>query len=70
MAVPDARAPLLPASRTDRFELFDRRTASRANEQWQCDHTELDVEIVDAAGARARPWLTVVLDDYSGAFAG
>ncbi len=29
-----------------------------------------DIEIVDAAGARARPWLTVVLDDYSRAIAG
>jgi transposase InsO family protein len=54
----------------DRFELVYRRTASRANGQWQCDHTELDIEIVDAAGARARPWLTVVLDDYSRAVAG
>ncbi|BCW69143.1 Mu transposase C-terminal domain-containing protein [Arthrobacter sp. NicSoilB8] len=54
----------------DRFELVYRRTARRANEQWQCDHTELDIEIVDAAGARARPWLTVVLDDYSRAVAG
>ncbi|MET3721985.1 transposase InsO family protein [Arthrobacter sp. UYEF21] len=58
------------AAYRDRFELVYRRTASRANEQWQCDHTELDIQIVDAAGARARPWLTVVLDDYSRAVAG
>ncbi|WP_251044916.1 leucine zipper domain-containing protein [Arthrobacter sp. ISL-5] len=42
------------AAYRDRFELVYRRTTSRANEQWQCDHTELDIEIVDAAGARAR----------------
>jgi putative transposase len=58
------------AAYRDRFELVYRRTAGRANEQWQCDHTELDIEIVDTAGARARPWLTVVLDDYSRAVAG
>ncbi|WP_157769047.1 leucine zipper domain-containing protein [Pseudarthrobacter sulfonivorans] len=58
------------AAYRDRFELVYRRTARRANEQWQCDHTELDIEIVDTAGASARPWLTVVLDDYSRAIAG
>ncbi|WP_170133110.1 hypothetical protein [Arthrobacter livingstonensis] len=43
------------AAYRDRFELVFRRTAGRANEQWQCDHTELDIEIVDAVGGRARP---------------
>ncbi|MCO4239778.1 DDE-type integrase/transposase/recombinase [Pseudarthrobacter sp. MDT3-28] len=52
------------------FELVYRRTASRPNEQWQADHTLLDIEVIDGKGQTARPWLTVVLDDYSRAAAG
>lgn len=34
----------------DRFELVLRRTAARPNEQWQADHTLLDVAVlVDGA---------------------
>ncbi|MDP9988761.1 putative transposase [Arthrobacter oryzae] len=54
----------------DRFELVYRRTAKRPNGQWQCDHTLLDVMVIDGQGKTARPWLTVVLDDYSRAVAG
>ncbi|MDO5368439.1 Mu transposase C-terminal domain-containing protein [Kocuria sp.] len=49
----------------DRFELVLRRTAARPNEQWQADHTLLDVAVLDKTGAPVRPWLTVLLDDYS-----
>ncbi len=58
------------AAYRDRYELVYRREAGQANEQWQADHTELDVMILDHAGRPARPWLTVVLDDYSRAVAG
>ena len=58
------------AAYRDRFELAFRRTADHPNEQWQADHTLLDVMILDKAGDPARPWLTVVLDDYSRAVAG
>lgn len=54
----------------DRFELVYRRSAARPNEQWQAAHTLLDVQILDAHRRPARPWLTVVLDDYSRAVAG
>jgi putative transposase len=54
----------------DTFELVYRRTAGRPNEQWQADHTLLDIEVIDPKGGTARPWLTVVLDDYSRAVAG
>lgn len=54
----------------DRFELVLRRSAERPNEQWQVDHTLLDVAILGAKGTQVRPWLTVVLDDYSRAVAG
>ena len=58
------------AAYRDRFELVFRRTASKPNEQWQADHTLLDVAILDKLGTAARPWLTIVLDDYSRAIAG
>ena len=58
------------AAYRDRFELVHRRSAARPNEQWQADHTLLELQIVDAAGRPGRPWLTVVLDDYSRAVAG
>jgi len=54
----------------DQFELVFRRNAGRPNEQWQVDHTLLDVEILDRTGSPVRPWLTVVLDDYSRGIAG
>lgn len=58
------------ATYRDRFELVLRRSAARPNEQWQADHTLLDVAVLDKAGAPVRPWLTVLLDDYSRAVAG
>lgn len=54
----------------DRFELALRRSAAAPNQQWQADHTLLDVQVVDGRGRPARPWLTVVLDDFSRAVAG
>jgi len=58
------------AAYRDRFELVHRRSAARPNEQWQADHTLLDLQILDAKQQPARPWLTVVLDDHSRAVAG
>ena len=54
----------------DQFELVHRRTAACPNEQWQADHSLLDVQVLDTKRQPARPWLTVVLDDYSKAVAG
>jgi putative transposase len=53
----------------ERFDLLYRREASRPNEIWQADHTPLDLWILDEQGQPARPWLTVILDDYSRAVA-
>ncbi len=53
----------------ERFDLLYRREASRPNEIWQADHTPLDIRVVDERGHSARPWLTVILDDYSRAVA-
>jgi putative transposase len=52
------------------FDLLHRREAGRANEIWQADHTQLDLWLVNEHGQPARPWLTVILDDYSRAVAG
>lgn len=54
----------------DRYELVHRHRAERPNATWQADHTRLDISILDASGAAARPWLTTVLDDHSRAVAG
>src|SRR3954471_15565683 len=58
-----------PKAYQERFDLLYRREASRPNEIWQADHTPLDLSIIDDQGRRARPWLTVILDDYSRAVA-
>jgi len=58
------------AAYRDQFELVHRRSATRPNEQWQADHTLLDLQVLDAKQQPARPWLTVVLDDHSRAVAG
>jgi putative transposase len=59
-----------PKAYKERFDLLYRHEASRPNETWQADHTRLDLWIVDDHGRPARPWLTVILDDYSRAVAG
>jgi putative transposase len=52
------------------YDLLYRREASRPNEIWQADHSLLDIWLLDEAGQPARPWLTVVEDDYSRCIAG
>ena len=54
----------------DRFDLVHRAEADGPNAIWQADHTELDILVRDADGKARRPWLTIVLDDYSRAVAG
>lgn len=52
------------------FELLYRRQATRSNELWQCDHCLLDIWLHSERGRPARPWLTIIEDDYSRAIAG
>jgi putative transposase len=59
-----------PKVYADRFDLLYRREASRPNEMWQADHTPLDMRVLDERGRPGRPWLTIILDDYSRAVAG
>ena len=53
-----------------RFDLVHRREADRSNEVWQADHTECDLWARRPDGERDRPWLTLIVDDYSRAIAG
>jgi putative transposase len=52
------------------YDLLYRREADAPNALWQTDHTLLDIWILDARGNPVRPWLTVIMDDYSRAIAG
>src|SRR5439155_15079512 len=47
-----------------------RREADAPNAIWQADHTELDILVKDDNGTARRPWLTIILDDYSRAVGG
>ena len=53
------------AAYRDQHELVHRRDAGAPNEMWQADHTVLDVLILDENKNPVRPWLTIVMDDYS-----
>ncbi len=55
---------------SDSYDLVHRREASRPNAVWQADHSELDILVRKDDGSAAKPWLTIVLDDYSRAVAG
>ncbi len=57
------------AAYREEFDLLYRREAPHANAMWQADHTPLDIVLLDEAGEPARPWLTVIEDDYSRAIA-
>jgi putative transposase len=52
------------------YDLVHRREAERPNQIWQADHTQLDLWAKGDDGQPARPWLTIVIDDYSRAIAG
>lgn len=51
------------------FDLVHRREADAPNAIWQADHTELDILVKDHDGTARRPWLTIIIDDYSRAVA-
>jgi putative transposase len=52
------------------YDLLYRREAEQLNDIWQADHTLLDVWVCENSGPPVRPWLTVIMDDYSRAIAG
>lgn len=53
----------------DTFDLLHRREAEGPNAVWQADHTQLDIIALDENKDPIRPWLTVVIDDFSRAIA-
>ena len=55
---------------SEAFDLIHRHEATGPNAVWQADHTELDIVLKDGRGRPEKPWLTVILDDYSRAVAG
>jgi putative transposase len=52
------------------YDLVHRREASGPNAIWQADHSPLDIYLLNDAGQPAKPWLTIVEDDYSRCIAG
>lgn len=52
------------------YDLVFRHEASRPNELWQSDHSMLDCYVLNEKGLPCRPWLTIILDDFSRAIAG
>ena len=55
---------------SESFDLVHRREASKPNSIWQADHAQLDILLLREDGTTARPWLTIVIDDFSRAIAG
>jgi putative transposase len=52
------------------FDLVHRREALKPNAIWQVDHAQLDIKLLREDGSVGKPWLTIVIDDYSRAVAG
>ena len=52
------------------YDLIHRREAHYPNEIWQADHTPLDIFVLNEKGELDRPWLTVIMDEYSRSIAG
>jgi putative transposase len=55
---------------SEAFDLVHRREAAGPNAIWQADHSPLDILLVRPGGEPEKPWLTIVMDDYSRAVAG
>jgi putative transposase len=54
----------------EEFDLLFRHQASAPNEVWQADHSLLPIVVLNDHGKAEKPWLTIILDDYSRAIAG
>ncbi len=52
------------------YDLICRREASRPNQIWQADHTQMNIWLLDNGDQPARPWLTAIEDDFSRCIAG
>ncbi|MBC1211098.1 Mu transposase C-terminal domain-containing protein [Listeria booriae] len=54
----------------NKYDIVYRREASHPNEIWQADHTLLDIVVATGPNKQGRPWLTIIMDDYSRSIAG
>lgn len=54
----------------NKYDIVYRREASHPNEIWQADHTLLDIVVATGPNKKGRPWLTIIMDDYSRSIAG
>jgi putative transposase len=54
----------------EEFDLLFRHQASAPNEVWQADHSLLPIFVLNDHGKPEKPWLSIILDDYSRAIAG
>ena len=52
------------------YDLLYRREAEAPNALWQADHTLLDILLLNDKDQPQKPWLSVILDDYSRAVMG
>ncbi|ACK66970.1 Transposase-like Mu [Rippkaea orientalis PCC 8801] len=61
-----ARSPGYSGSRLTHITRHGRELeVEGSNDVWQCDHTCLDIRLVDEFGVLSRPWLTIIIDSYS-----
>jgi putative transposase len=51
------------------FEFLYRIEATHTNPRWQADYTPLAIWLLNEEGKLAKPWLTIIKDDYSRAVA-
>ena len=54
----------------DIFDLLYRREATNPNDIWQADHALLDINLLNDQNKPQKPWLTIIMDDYSRGVAG
>ena len=54
----------------EKYDVLFLHEVSRPNERWQADHCWLNIWLVNEKGQPARPYLTVILDEYSRAVMG
>jgi putative transposase len=50
---------------SEKFDLIYRHQARAPNAVWQADHSLLPIVVLNEHGQPAKPWLTIILDDYS-----
>jgi putative transposase len=49
----------------EEFDVIYRHEATAPNEMWQADHSLLPILLRNEQGKPTKPWLTIILDDYS-----